>query len=332
MQTYTFHVNGMHCKACVILTEGELNELPNVHSSKVNFKKLSVEVTGDFGDLSPEAVAADLSKVLEKHGYSLSLTKAVQTVQWSEFTVALPLALVFIAVFVLLQKLGLVNLIGSGKVSYGTAFLIGTIASVSTCMAVVGGLVLSMSASFAKEGDKVKPQLLFHLGRFLSFFVFGGLVGLLGSRFQLGGTGTFVLGLLTAMVLLILGVNLLDVFPRFKNLQPTLPRFLSKHLLQIQAMNHRLTPFLVGTVTFFLPCGFTQSMQIYALGTGSFWMGALTMGFFALGTFPVLALLSFSSLSIQDKSKMGVFFKTAGLVVVFFAFFNLVSTLKIISL
>jgi hypothetical protein len=29
-------------------------------------------------------------------------------------------------------------------------------------MAVVGGLLLSMSATFAKEGDKVKPQLMFH--------------------------------------------------------------------------------------------------------------------------------------------------------------------------
>jgi hypothetical protein len=43
--------------------------------------------------------------------------------------------------FLFLQKIGLVNLVGGGQVTYGTAFVIGIIASLSTCMAVVGGLV-----------------------------------------------------------------------------------------------------------------------------------------------------------------------------------------------
>ena len=105
-----------------------------------------------------------------------------------------------------------------------------------------------------------------------------------------------------------------------------MPRFLSKHLLEVKKVNHTLTPVLVGIVTFFLPCGFTQSMQIYSLTTGSFVGGATTMLVFALGTFPALALLSFASLGIKDKAKSGVFFKTAGLVVIFFAIFNLIGT------
>ena len=68
-------------------------------------------------------------------------------------------------------------------------------------------------------------------------------------------------------------------------------------------------------------------MQIYALSTGSFMSGALTMTAFALGTLPVLALLSFSSLGIQDKTKSGTFFKTAGLVVIFFGVFNIINSL-----
>ncbi|MEK7101282.1 MAG: sulfite exporter TauE/SafE family protein, partial [Patescibacteria group bacterium] len=62
------------------------------------------------------------------------------------------------------------------------------------------------------------------------------------------------------------------------------------------------------------------------LTTGSFLEGALTMTIFALGTLPVLALLSFSSLSIK-KMQTGVFYKTAGLVVIFFGLFNLMSSL-----
>jgi sulfite exporter TauE/SafE len=100
----------------------------------------------------------------------------------------------------------------------------------------------------------------------------------------------------------------------------------------VKKLNHTLTPVLLGIVTFFLPCGFTQSMQLYTLTTGSFLTGGLTMLVFALGTLPMLALLSFSSLSIQDKAKSGAFFKTAGLVVIFFAVFNLINSLVIIGL
>ena len=67
-------------------------------------------------------------------------------------------------------------------------------------------------------------------------------------------------------------------------------------------------------------------MQIYTLTTGNFLKGGLTMLSFALGTLPVLALLSFSSLGIQKKTQSGVFFKTAGLIVLFFAIFNLINT------
>lgn len=194
-------------------------------------------------------------------------------------------------------------------------------------MAVVGGLVLSMSANFAKEGDSIRPQILFHVGRLVSFFILGGVIGALGSAFQLGAAGTFIVGLIVAVVLLILGINLLDVFPWFKKLQPTLPSFVGKHIHGLKNMNHVLTPLIIGVATFFLPCGFTQSMQIYALTTGTFWSGAMTMFVFALGTLPVLALLSFSSLGIHKKAQSGVFFKTAGLVVIFFGILNLITSL-----
>lgn len=331
MKTYTFHVHGMHCNACVVLTESELKDHTLVDRAIADLKTCCVEVHGDFGDKSEAEIAQELSPLLEKHGYKLSTEKEQKGVRWADFGIALPVALGFMGLFVILQKLGIVNLISSGEVNYGTAFLIGLIASVSTCMAVVGSLVLSVSANYAKEGDKVRPQILFHVGRLVAFFVLGGVIGMIGSAFQLGTFGTFLMTFVVALVMLVLGINLLDIFPWAKKLQPTLPKFLSNHLLEIKKVNHTLTPVLLGIITFFLPCGFTQSMQIYSLTTGSFWGGATTMFVFALGTLPVLALLSFSSLSIHDKKTSGIFFKTAGLVVIFFALFNLINSLVIIG-
>lgn len=330
-QKYTFHVHGMHCNACVLMTESELGDLPNITHVKSNLKNHSVEVVGDFGDKTPEQIAEDLTIPLKSHGYTVSIEKQVREKNWKDFKIAIPIALGFAVLFVLLQKLGIVNLVGGGNVTYGTAFVIGIIASLSTCMAVVGGLVLSMSATFAKEGDKIRPQLMFHGGRLVAFFILGGVIGAIGSAFTLNASATFVLSLIIGVVMLILGINLLDTFHWAKKLQLSMPKFIARNAHGISKFNHTLTPLLVGIATFFLPCGFTQSMQLYTLTTGSFLQGGLTMLFFALGTLPVLALISFSSFSIQNSKKSGIFFKSAGLIVILFALFNLINALVVIG-
>lgn len=331
MKTYTFHIHGMHCNSCVILTESKIGSLPNVQHIKSNLKDHTASITGDFGDKTETRIAEELTQAVKESGYTVSTEKHIQTKNWSDFKVAVPVAIGFAILFVLLQKLGIVNLVGGGKVTYGTAFVIGIIASLSTCMAVVGGLLLSMSATFAKEGDKIKPQLMFHGGRLISFFILGGVIGAIGSAFTLSTTATFVLGILIGVVMLILGINLLDVFPWAKKLQLSMPKFIGKRAHGISNLNHTLTPLLVGIATFFLPCGFTQSMQLYTLTTGNFLNGGLTMLSFALGTLPILALISFSSFSITNSKKSGVFFKSAGLIVILFAIFNLINALVVIG-
>lgn len=324
--THVFHVSGMHCNACTILISDTFNELPNVERAEVDLGTHQVRVTGEFSG-SPDDIARELTALIAPHGYSLSVEKKAHIAGWSDFAYAVPIAVALILGFLLLQKAGLASLITGSNVSYGTAFIIGLIASVSSCLAVVGGLVLSLSASSAKEGGTWRTQSLFHVGRLGGFFVLGGLVGLLGNSFQLGVTGNIILGISVALVMLVLGVNLLDVFHFTKRFQLSLPARFSSHVVRGAKHDHYLAPLLVGIGTFFLPCGFTQSMQLYALSTGDFMQGALTMTVFALGTFPVLALLSFGSVNIAHKPWKGVFFKTAGLIVIALALVNIAGAL-----
>ncbi|MFA6227512.1 MAG: sulfite exporter TauE/SafE family protein [Candidatus Paceibacterota bacterium] len=327
-KTFTFHISGMHCKSCELLSESELSELPEIISVKANMKTSKIEVIGGFQDENQESIAMRLTEVLKKHGYTISLEPIgrIENI-WSDFKIALPIAFVIIASFFLLQKMGLVNLIYSGSTSYGTIFVVGIVASLSSCMAVVGGLVLSMSATFASSGNKMIPQTLFHVGRLISFFILGGLLGAIGSTLAINSTVSLILGFVVGIVMFILGLNLLGIFQWTKYITPSMPRFISKHAIGVSKLNHSLTPLFVGIVTFFLPCGFTQSMQIIALSTGSFFSGALTMLVFALGTLPVLALISFSSVGFKDKNKSRIFLKTAGLIVIAFAILNLLNAL-----
>lgn len=316
----------MHCKACSLLIEQKIAELPNVESAHVSLDTHQVTVVGEFNGTTEE-IAEELTKLVHSHGYTISVEKTVHVAGWGDFVYALPIAVAIIIGFIILQKTGLTNLITDSGVNYGTAFIIGLIASVSSCLAIVGGLVLSLSASSAKEGGTWRTQALFHVGRIGGFFVLGGLVGILGNSLHLGLMANVVLGIIVALVMLVLGINLLDVFHFTKKLQFTLPARFGNHILNKKNHDHYLAPVLIGVGTFFLPCGFTQSMQLYALSTGDFMQGALTMFVFALGTFPVLALLSFGSLNIAHKPWKGIFFKTAGIIVIALALLNLANAL-----
>lgn len=331
LKKYTFYINGLHCKACVILNEEKIGGLPAVTNAIVSYKQGTVEVEGDFGELSAEQIVQLLNKTVKDDGYSVTTTPINHRNHWSVFKIALPLAVLFIFLFITLQKIGLVKIISSGEMNYSTAFIVGIVASLSTCMAVVGGLILSMSANYAKAGNNTKPQLLFHLARLVAFFILGGVIGLIGSTFKLTITSTFILNFVVGIIILILGLNLLDIFPKIKNLLPTLPASTSKLITNLKNSNTFVTPILVGAATFFLPCGFTQSMQLYTLTTGNFFTGGLTMLAFALGTLPILGLLSFSSAAIIKPQYTELFFKTAGLVVIFFGLLNILNSLVAIG-
>lgn len=327
MKTYTFHVSGTHCASCKILIEDILNEQPLVKHSVVNLKKETVTIETESGE-SPEAIAQVLTEKIKPNGYILSVEKTVQEkksddVIWK----AVPIGLTFLVLFFILQKSGILNLGIGGTTTPATSFIIGLIASVSSCLAVVGGLVLSLSAKVSQDnevddmGDK-RNFILFHVGRLVSFAILGGVLGAVGNAIGINFTFTAVLGLVAAIVMLLLGLSLVGVFAKNK---VALPSGVFNFFRKIE--HKTLTPLIIGFATFFLPCGFTQSMQVVALSSGSFMSGLLIMSAFALGTLPVLALLSFGSASFAHSKYAPLFFKSVGVVVIGLGVFALLAGL-----
>ncbi len=328
-RTHTLYVTGTHCSACKHLIEATLQKEPDVSSVSVSLTSETITLTTER-HVDAESLSARLTGLISTHGYTVHATPPLAQTNWSEWLTALPVVVLLVFGFVLLHRAGITSLIGSSEATLTTALVVGLVASVSTCLAVVGGLVLSVSATYAQSNAGARPQILFHAGRLAGFFVLGGLLGALGEVMQIGVYGSAVLGALASFVMLILGIHLLDITKKVRAW--TLPRSISERLTAVAERAGSVAPILLGAFTFFLPCGFTQSMQVMSLSSGSAVTGALTMLVFALGTLPVLALLSFGSLDLAKGRYRGVFFKTAGLVVILFALTNLYGALVVFGI
>lgn len=323
MKKITLHVDGTHCSSCKIFIEDVLNGQVGVKNVTVNLKDKIVLLDTDL-EYSPDEIAEILTGKIIHNGYSLSVEKKINdkkdnNVIWQ----ALPIGLTLLAVFFLVQKSGILNFGLGGTVTPVTGFIIGLVASVSSCLAVVGGLVLSLSATVSRDKiSDIKPMVLFHAGRLISFAILGGILGIIGSSIGINFTATSVLGIIASVVMIALGFNLLGVFDsKMFSLPPGVFGFFRK-------VEHKtFAPFLLGIGTFFLPCGFTQAMQVVALSSGSFVSGFLIMTGFALGTFPMLALMSFGSTSFSKSKYSSLFFKSAGVLVVGLGIFSFVAGL-----
>lgn len=322
MNTYTFHVSGTHCASCKILIEDILGEQPNISNVQVDLKDETVTLNTNETDQHP--LAKVLSEKIKGNGYTLSVEKIKEEkndngVIWQ----ALPIGLIFLIAFYMLQKSGLLNFGIGGQTTPTTAFLIGLVASVSSCLAIVGGLILSLSAKVVQDdSENKKPLYLFHVGRLASFALLGGILGLIGKSLGINYIFSAVLGLLAATIMIVLGLNLTGVF---KKSRFTLPSGMFNFFRKVE--HQTFAPLLLGVGTFFLPCGFTQSMQVAALSSGSFISGLLIMLFFALGTLPMLLLLSFGSASFAHSKYAPLFFKSAGIVVIGLGIFALLAQL-----
>lgn len=323
MKNITLHVSGTHCNSCKMLIENILSKHPGIQLPTVDLKNQTVTFEIE-GDQDPEKLAENLTKIVKHNGYSLSVEKQVREKRPNgDIWQALPIGLVILAAFFVLQKSGILNFGIGTTATPVTGFAIGLVASVSSCLAVVGGLILSLSATVYQ--DKVrdtKSILLFHSGRLIGFALLGGLLGSVGGAIGISFTLGSILGIIASLVMIILGIHLVGIT---KTMSIALPSGIFNYFRKIE--HSTLTPILLGVGTFFLPCGFTQSMQIAALSSGSFFSGLLIMLAFALGTLPVLSLLSFGSASVAHSKYSSLFLKSAGVVVIGLGIFALITGL-----
>jgi len=331
-------IRGMHCRSCEILVEGKLKKVPGVSKVSVNHKSGQAEVF--YGNSLPSGEL--IKKAVADAGYDIGQKDKLSWLS-TDKEVYLNLikgAVILLILYLIANQFGLFKLgIDTSNSGLLVALGVGLVAGLSTCMALVGGLVLGLSARHAElhpeisAKQKFTPHLYFNLGRIVGFAFLGGIIGLLGSAFR---PSPGVLGFMTVIiggVMMFLGLKLIEVFPILKDKNISLPTSIAKALglnKEQKEYSHK-GAFITGALTFFLPCGFTQAMQLYAVSTGSFFMGALIMGLFATGT--SLGLLSIGGLASVFKGRTAkIFFAGTGIAVILLGWFNIANGSQLIGL
>ncbi|MEI8095817.1 MAG: sulfite exporter TauE/SafE family protein [Spirochaetales bacterium] len=327
MSDVTFCVRGMHCPACESLIDELVAGDPNV--AQVTTTRRDTRVRARLiAPEDPSALQERWNAVLAPHGYQLTPENAKRAPISREQWWGMGAGAAFLVLFGLLQASGLVTLFSPDTLELPGSFLLGLLASVSSCFALVGGLLMTFTASVGQRNSQALPAALtaFHGVRLATFFVLGGVLGQLGEALALDPVVFTVLFALAAATMIGLGLSLLglDLLAWLPGRSGKKVTGLSNRLAQVGTVGGGA---LLGLGTFFLPCGFTQTVQFQALAAGGFWNGGLLMLAFALGTLPVLLLLSVALKTGLEGRSRAVLLAASGVVVLGLGLFQLQSVL-----
>lgn len=294
-------VYDMTCTSCETRVEKAIRKLYGVTNAIASFSEQNVIVEYDSDVCNPETI----KNAIKKAGYSTESNNLFKIIGIA----VMALAIIFLGN----STTGVDMTSKLNGATYFVLFIVGILTSIH-CVGMCGGIMLSQSITKDSKSkfDSLKPAILYNAGRVVAYTILGGLVGALGSVFSLSITLKAGLQLFAGMFMIIMGLNM-SGFGIFRKINLKLPWSACKVKKKPKA------PFFVGMLNGLMPCGPLQTMQLYALGTGSTFKGALSMFIFALGTVPLM--LTFGALSgMMSKNSTKTILKFSGILIVILGF------------
>ncbi len=268
-------VYDMTCTSCENRVERALKKVDGVVNVMASYS--NQQVTVEYN--SELCTKEQLNEAINKAGYS---TKNSSNIKFAGFFIVVAAILIIgnsTSGFDMSAKLN--------NASYMVLFIVGMLTSIH-CVGMCGGIMLTQSLSknniVIENQSKFKtlmPAILYNAGRVTSYTIIGGIVGALGSVLSLSLNVKAGLQIVAGLFMVIMGLNMAG-FSMFRKFNIKLPWSSCK------VKNKPKAPFLVGMLNGLMPCGPLQTMQLYALGTGSAVTGALSMFIFSLGTVPLM--------------------------------------------
>lgn len=304
-------VQGMHCASCETLIENEIGKEKGVITVKANTTNGTVTIN----TTSAEIDISKINKRLKRYGYQLSSKPFKKTSQYTlqDFLIISGTSLLLISTYYLIRQSTIASLVQVDSTSRLPAFfLLGVVAGFSTCAALVGSIVLSISQQW--QGNKMLANLSFNFFRLLSFAFAGGLLGLVGSAFAFSSTLSAVFAILVSLIMIAVALRMVNI----RLVRLSLPKFAPYEKITETFANSKILPAIIGFLTILLPCGFTLTAQSFAIASQNPVQGSLIMTSFALGTLPALLMIGLTSKFILGKTSVSKYFAPVTAVIIFF--------------
>ena len=284
------NLEGLTCASCETRIENKLNKLNGVIKTDVSYVTSILYVTYDTSIVTLD----EIIKTIEKLDYSVIQDTTVVKSETGNKSINqfIIMGVIVFGIYLIIKNTVGFNFIPeiTPNMGYGILFVVGLISSLH-CVAMCGGINLSLCVSYKVDKEdtskfsKFIPSFLYNMGRVISYTIIGGIVGALGSVISISTSGRAFVAILAGAFMIIMGLNMMNIFLWLRKLNPRIPKFFAR---KINSKKKNKGPFVVGLLNGLMPCGPLQAMQIYALGTGSFLTGALSMFMFSLGTVPLL--------------------------------------------
>lgn len=283
-------IEGIHCNHCIDTITNEF--LKNKNIKKVVIKNNIAHITYEKKLTNKEII--DTIKRIDyftKDEYITDNLKEIDNkIKLKEFII---ITLLIIIIWLLINKLfgfNIFNVIPNidSNITYGMLFVTGLLTSIH-CISMCGAI--NLIAIIDSKSRNFKRPILYNTGRVISYTIIGGLAGLLGSVLKINSTISGIIIILAGLLMFIMSLNMLGIIDlRLK--------------LGIKIRTKSRNPFVIGLLNGLMPCGPLQAMQVYALSTGSFITGALSMFLFSLGTVPLMLSIGIIYNLIKGKGRI----------------------------
>lgn len=291
MKKIYIKIDGMHCTHCENTIKASLLKINNI--SSVEFDGFIACVTY-IGKINKEAIRkaiVDKGYITKDEYISEDIKKLKNNIKLKEFLV---ISLTIILIVILIYKIFGFNVFNAiptidSNITYGMLFITGLLTSIH-CISMCGAINL-MAVLDTSIKRNLKRPILYNLGRLISYTLLGGIVGLLGSVFQVNNTISGIIIIIASILMLLMSLNMLGILK---------PKRFNFFKYKIKSRN----PFIIGILNGIMPCGPLQAMQVYALTTGSFIKGALSMFLFGLGTVPLMLFTGVILNMVKGKGKI----------------------------
>ena len=179
------------------------------------------------------------------------------------------------------------------------------------CVGMCGPIAFVLPVDRTNKFKQGYQTFLYHIGRLLAYSSIGLLFGLLGKGLYLAGFQqrlSILLGILM-IALVLIPLRILNKYNFSKPVYRSIGIIKSKLGLYLKKKSNKAI-FTIGFFNGFLPCGMVYMALVGAVATSEFYLGALYMFLFGLGTIPMMTVAVYSknifSLNIRNKIQKAI--------------------------